>query len=86
MAILHDILAERFGSKLDDFEINVVSTVVCSAMEVVMRKWLESDGKADVMDLVHRALHVVEAGADVDGLAAGKPSMDRNRKGRRAAK
>jgi hypothetical protein len=63
VALLREILAERHGSTVDDFELKVTSAMICTAMETAMEEWLRSDGKADVMSLVGRALDVVELGA-----------------------
>jgi AcrR family transcriptional regulator len=61
--LLREVLAQRYGRKADDFELKVASAVIVSAMVTAAEEWLESDGKADIMKLVGRALDVAELGA-----------------------
>jgi AcrR family transcriptional regulator len=73
--LLREILARRYRRKSDDFELKVTSAIIVGAMVTAMQEWLRSDGKANVMKLVGRALDVAELGARIE--ARPKPKRAR---------
>jgi AcrR family transcriptional regulator len=56
------VVAERLGRDPGDFELRVATMSVISAMTMASMEWARTDGSADMMDLINRALDVVEAG------------------------
>lgn len=60
---LAELLIERYGSGVDEFELQVASAILISAMHVAYQAWTAADGKANVHGLVDRALAVIEANA-----------------------
>jgi AcrR family transcriptional regulator len=73
--LLREFLAQRYGRDRDDFELKVASAIIISAMVTAMEEWLASDGRADVMKLVSRALDVAEAGPQFEA----RPRTGRSR-------
>lgn len=68
------LIAQRSNRSADDFELRVVVMVVVVAAWEAMYKWVKDGGRGPFMDLVNRALDVVDAGARLDALASSKPS------------
>jgi AcrR family transcriptional regulator len=75
--LIAQLLAERTGRRPDDFELRVTARVVASAMFEASIEWMRSNGRHGLVDLVNRALDVVESGARLSALARAKP---RNRR------
>jgi AcrR family transcriptional regulator len=61
---LAELLAERYGMSVPEFELHVVSAILVSAMHVAYQAWVAAEGKTDIRELVGRALAVVEAGVN----------------------
>lgn len=66
--LLIGFLAERTGRDPEDFEVRVAATVLTSALYTAVMEWVRLDGRENVLDLVRRALDVVDAGARLDHL------------------
>ncbi len=71
--LLREILAQRTGRDPDDFELRVIAHVLIGAMYAANVEWVRSDGRADMMELVNRALDVVDAGARLESMGAPRP-------------
>ena len=63
------VIAERTGRDPHDFDLRVTTMVLISALYAAEIEWLRGDGRDDIVDLVNRALDVVEAGARLDAIA-----------------
>jgi len=61
--LLADLLARRTGVDRGDFELRVVATAVVGAMYTASIEWQRSEGRADLADLVDRALRVIDVNA-----------------------
>jgi AcrR family transcriptional regulator len=75
--LIAQLLAERTGRRPDDFELRVTARVVAGAMFEASIEWMRSNGRHGLVDLVNRALDVVESGARLSAVARAKP---RNRR------
>jgi AcrR family transcriptional regulator len=75
--MIAQLLAERTGRRPDDFELRVTARVVAGAMFEASLEWMRSNGRHGLVELVNRALDVVESGARLSALARAKP---RNRR------
>jgi AcrR family transcriptional regulator len=75
--LLAQMLAERTGRRPDDFELRVTVRVVTSAVFEATIEWMRSNGRHGLVELVNRALDVVESGARLSAVARTKP---RNRR------
>jgi AcrR family transcriptional regulator len=64
------LIAKRSGLSADDFELRVVVMVVVVAAWEAMYKWVKDGGRGPFMDLVNRALDVVDAGARLDAISS----------------
>jgi AcrR family transcriptional regulator len=62
------VLAERSGRDPYDFELRVVVMVLVGAMWAAAQHWVRTDGREPLLDLVLRAMEVVEAGARLDAI------------------
>jgi AcrR family transcriptional regulator len=60
------VIAERTGRDPDEFELQVTVSVVINAMIMASTEWVRHDGRPDLVDLVNRALDVLEHGAKLD--------------------
>jgi AcrR family transcriptional regulator len=75
--LLAQMLAERTGRRADDFELRVTVRVVTSAVFEAAIEWMRSNGRDGLVEMVNRALDVVESGARLSTAARTKP---RNRR------
>jgi hypothetical protein len=66
------MLAERTGRRADDFELRVTVRVVTSAVFEATIEWMRSNGRHGLVELVNRALDVVESGARLTAVAPPK--------------
>ena len=62
------VLAERIGRDPDDFEFRVAVGAITGAMLTALGDWVESDGRKDMVQLLDRALSVLDSG--LGGLAS----------------
>ncbi len=69
-ALFRQLLAERIGADPNGFELRVVTDVMVTALMTASQEWTEHSGRDDLVELVVRALDVVEAGARLDVLQA----------------
>jgi AcrR family transcriptional regulator len=70
-AALAGVFAAHAGRDPKDFELRVAAGAIIGAIMAAMTEWVETDGKADMVQLVDRALHQLEVGlADVSGRPA----------------
>jgi len=74
-AFMSALIAQRSGRDMDDFEIRVTVMIVVVAAFEAMREWVRQDGKGSFVDLVNRALNLVDAGARLDQITS--PSRSR---------
>jgi AcrR family transcriptional regulator len=63
------LLAERTGRRPDDFELRVTARVVLSGVLEATLEWMRSNGRRSLVELINRALDVVESGARLSGVA-----------------
>jgi AcrR family transcriptional regulator len=77
--MLAQMLAERTGRRPDDFELRVTARVVTSAVFAASLEWMRSNGRHGLVDLVSRALDVVESGARLTAVAPTKARNPRRR-------
>ena len=77
--LLAQMLAERTGRRPDDFELRVTVRVVTSAVFEATIEWMRSNGRHGLVDLVNRALDVVESGARLTAVAPAKARKPRRR-------
>ncbi len=70
---LSPLLAERSGRDPNDFELRVTARVVVSAVYEASLQWMKGCGREDLVELVNRALDVVDAGARLDALSSSTP-------------
>ena len=63
------LLAERTGRRPDDFELRVTARVIAGAMFEASLQWMRSNGRQRLVELVNRALDVVESGARLSARA-----------------
>ena len=68
------VVAERTGRDPHDFRLRVTSMMLIGAMFAAEMEWLRHDGREDMVELVERALAIVEAGAPLDALDAPAPA------------
>jgi AcrR family transcriptional regulator len=59
------LIASRTGRPADDFEVRITAMVVVAALAAASEEWVRSDGRPDMMEMINRALDVVETGAQV---------------------
>ena len=76
--LLASLVAQRSGRDPDDFEIRVVVMVVVVAAMEAMYEWVKHGGRGSFVQLVDRALDVVDAGARLDAFAS-SPSPSRSK-------
>jgi AcrR family transcriptional regulator len=75
--ILAQMLADRTGRRPDDFELRVTARVVTGAVYEATIEWMRSNGRHGLVELVNRALDVVESGARLSAVARTKPRSRR---------
>jgi AcrR family transcriptional regulator len=63
--LILEMLAERTGRRADDFELRVAARVLIAAILEASKEWMRSEGRRKLVDLVDRALDVVDSGARV---------------------
>jgi AcrR family transcriptional regulator len=71
--LLRAVIAERTGRDPDEFELRVEAWVLMTAMTAASLEWVRHDGRENILDLVNRALAVVEAGAGLDARTTAEP-------------
>jgi hypothetical protein len=76
-AMLVQILAERAGRPPDDFDSRVTARLVTAAMMEASLEWMRSKGRHGLVELVNRALDVVDSGAQLSRLTRAKPKKRR---------
>jgi MftR C-terminal domain len=57
------LIAYRTGRPADDFEVRITAMVVVAALAAASEEWVRSDDHPDMMEMINRALVVVETGA-----------------------
>ena len=57
------VLAERTGRRPDDFEVRVTAGTLMGALMTAIREWAASKGREDFLELMKRAIRVVENGS-----------------------
>ena len=77
--LLAQMLAERTGRRPDDFELRVTVRVVTSAVFEATIEWMRSNGRHGLVELVNRALDVVESGARLTAEAPANARKARRR-------
>jgi len=60
--LLCEVLAAKSGRRADDFELRVAVGAIVGALMTALGDWVESDGEADMVALLDRALGVLESG------------------------
>jgi AcrR family transcriptional regulator len=75
--LLAQMLAERTGRRPDDFELRVTARVVTGAVYEASQEWMRSNGRRGLVELVNRALDVVESGARLTAVAPSKARRTR---------
>jgi AcrR family transcriptional regulator len=75
--LLAQMLAERTGRRPDDFELRVTARVVTGAVYEASQEWMRSYGRRGLVELVNRALDVVESGARLTTVATSKARRTR---------
>jgi AcrR family transcriptional regulator len=68
-----NLIAERTGRDPYDFDLRITTMVLVSALFAAEIEWLRNDGRDDIVQLVNRALDVVEAGARLDAIDTSSP-------------
>jgi AcrR family transcriptional regulator len=68
---LCEALAAKSGRAPDDFELRVAVSATIGGLMTALTDWIESDGRADVIDLLDRALGLLESG--IGGMGAAGP-------------
>jgi AcrR family transcriptional regulator len=71
--MIAQLLAERTGRRPDDFELRVTARVVTGAMLEASLEWMRTNGRHGLVELLNRALDVLESGARLSLLSAGRP-------------
>jgi AcrR family transcriptional regulator len=64
--LVRTLIAERTARDPEDFELRVVAGALVGALYAAVMEWTRQDGRADMMDLLNRALDTVENGARID--------------------
>jgi AcrR family transcriptional regulator len=67
--MLATLLADRTGRSPNDFELRVTARVVSAAMFEASLEWMRSNGRDTLVELLNRALDVVESGARLSALS-----------------
>jgi AcrR family transcriptional regulator len=78
------VVAQRTGLDPHDFELRITTMVLIGAVYAAGVEWLRQGGRGDILDLVNRALDVVDAGARLDAIEAGAPGRPGSRRTGRA--
>jgi len=60
--LLCEVLAANGGRPADDFDLRVAVGAIIGALMTALADWIESDGEADMVALLDRALGVLESG------------------------
>jgi AcrR family transcriptional regulator len=69
--MIAQLLAERTGRRPDDFELRVTARIVTGAVLEASLEWMRTNGRHGLVELVNRALDVLESGARLSLLSAG---------------
>jgi AcrR family transcriptional regulator len=64
--MMQGVIAQRTGQDPDDLEVRVAARVLLGAIWESFLEWSRLDGKADLKQLVSRALDVVDAGGQLN--------------------
>ena len=72
-----DLLAKRTGRKPDDFELRVTARIVIAAVYEASLEWVHQKGRTGLVEVVNRALDVVESGGRLASPAPAKPRRRR---------
>jgi AcrR family transcriptional regulator len=64
--LVRTLIAERTGRDPEDFELRVIAGALVGALYAAVMEWTRQDGRADMMDLLNRALDTIENGARID--------------------
>jgi len=67
------LVAERLRADPDDFELRVAAGAVAGGIYAAVLEWARLGGRADIVDLLDRALDVIESGARLDMVAGPGP-------------
>ncbi len=70
--IIVRLLAERTSRRPDDYELRVTARIIISAIFEATLEWMRSNGRRGPVELVNRALDVVESGAQMSAVAKTK--------------
>jgi AcrR family transcriptional regulator len=71
-AVLCQVFAANSDRPADDFELRVSVGAIVGALMTALGDWIESDGRADMVALLDRALGLLESG--IGGMGAAKSS------------
>src|SRR2546429_5415131 len=72
-----EVLAERMSRRPDDFDLRVVTMVTISALFEATQEWVRRDGRDPIVDLVRRALDLIDAGGRLDALESSATGRSR---------
>src|ERR1035437_4948404 len=61
-AVLCQVFAAQSGRDPEDFELRVAAGAIIGAIMAALTEWIRSDGQTDMVALLDRALHLLEAG------------------------
>jgi AcrR family transcriptional regulator len=81
--MLAQMLAERTGRARGDFELRVTARVVTAAMLEATLEWMRTNGRQGLVELLNRALDVLESGTRLSLLS---PSVGRRSPARAVTK
>jgi AcrR family transcriptional regulator len=60
--MMASLLAQSHGQPADEFGLRVLASAFGSAITIALAKWVQEDGKSDLMALVDQALEALAAG------------------------
>jgi AcrR family transcriptional regulator len=64
--LVSSVIAQRTGRSPADFEIRVTAMIMVMALYEAAREWARGEGRGDFLQLLERALDVVESGTRLD--------------------
>jgi len=92
-SMLAQLLAERTGRRPDDFEVRVTTRVLIGAILEATLEWMRTNGRQGLVQLVIKALDVLESGTGlslltppVEGVASQRAARPRRRPSRARAR